>query len=78
MIPVQLGRKRLHAHSAVYIWDEMRRKKVNIDKVNHVTEAYDVNTHIQQELQPEPWLKELRLDIDEERISTPGSSIMIT
>ena len=67
-----LGRKRPHDHSAAYLRDEKRRKRRRTGKGSPDSEPYDVDAHISQQSQPEPWLEELGLSKDDEEILNTG------
>ena len=65
-----LGRKRPHDLSAAYPRDGKRRKRRRTGKdidCSHNSEPYDVDAHVSQQSQPEPWLEELGLSKDEEK-----------
>ena len=70
-----LGRKQPHNHSAACLRDGKRRKTRRTGKdtdCSHNSEPYDVDAHVSQQSQMEPWLEELGLSKDEEKTLNTG------
>jgi len=69
-----LGRKRPHDHSAACMRDGKRRKRRTGKDTDcsHNSEPYDVDAHVSQQSQMEPWLEELGMSKDEEKTLNTG------